>query len=410
MARSSNIYSKIKAHFLAVALPLLFVACGGSGGNNQENNEDATDEGTTQPIEENNPESGLFRLGLCDAEPFPSTQPFNLDPQLEQTRGCVVNYEQVSTDPTTIAFFGTDTYQRRYLVYAPIDLPAEPVPVVFMFHGGTGAVNAESSASLYTHTSFERLADEHGFIVVYGNGLTLQLNGDQVAREGGWFHSCFGPHEGEGIDVQYVREIIDQLDTEVAVDRTKIYATGLSAGGGMALQLAMEAPDLVAAVAPVAPLPWSTDGDWLFECNPDPELGSVSIAMYAATGDRFIPYNQGPGIEFPDSTYPGMEETRDHWLAQMGITGDPVLESRENSVLDDSYEPFTGVTDSFVEVYKYSAGTMGSEFWFFRAEAAGHWWPHPNQSIDFFWEDFGKTNQDIDFAEEAWTFFQRHSK
>jgi len=26
------------------------------------------------------------------------------------------------------------------------------------------------------------------------------------------------------------------------------------------------------------------------------------------------------------------------------------------------------------------------------------------------WETFGKTNQDIDFAAQAWEFFQRHAK
>jgi len=392
---------------LVAFLALILTACGGSDGGGDDN----TDSEGSVGSEPNNPTSELFRLDICDAEPYASIQPFNREPQLEQSAGCVVNYMQSSSDPQTTEYFGTDTFERRYVVYAPLELPTSAVPVVFMFHGGTGAVNAESSASLYTHTSFERLADEHGFIVVYGNGLTLQLSGDQIALDGGWFHSCFAPHGGEGIDVQHVREILDQLESEINIDRTRVYATGLSAGGGMALQLAMEAPDLVAAVAPVAPLPWETEGSWLFECNPATEgLGSVPIAMYAATADRFIPYLQGPGIRFPDNNYPGMEETRDHWLNIMGITGDPVIETRANTVADDSFEEHSGITDSFVEVYKYPEGSMGSEYWFFHAEGAGHWWPHPTQSIDFFWEDFGKTNQDIDFAEEAWKFFERHSK
>jgi hypothetical protein len=32
------------------------------------------------------------------------------------------------------------------------------------------------------------------------------------------------------------------------------------------------------------------------------------------------------------------------------------------------------------------------------------------QSWSGLWEKFGKTNQDIDFADHAWSFFQRHSK
>jgi len=412
MTITSRLVSTTQRHLTlsTAVLALTISSCGGGGGGND--GVPAQPVNDTPPANDNpvdTPDAG-FRLALCDAEPYPSIQPFGLPPELEQSGGCVVNYSQKTTDQAYIDRFGTDTYERRYLVYAPDSLSTVAAPVVFMFHGGDGAVNGESSASLYTHTRFEQLADENNFIVVYGNGMTNGVEDNQIARDGGFFHGCFYEHSGEGIDVQYVREILDQLATELAIDRDRVYATGLSASGGMALQLALEAPDIVAAVAPVAPLPWHTDGAWLHQCNPHEDAGTVSIAMYAATADRFIPYQQGMGIQFPDNSYPGMEETRDHWLAQMGIAGEPTVEVKPNSVSDDAYEPYTGVTDSTVEVYRYPTGVDGVEYWFYKADHAGHWWPNPTQIVDFFWEDFGKTNQDIDFADEAWTFFQRHSK
>jgi len=78
--------------------------------------------------------------------------------------------------------------------------------------------------------------------------------------KGGFLQGCFLEHSGEGVDVTYVRRILDQLETELKIDRSRVFATGLSAGGGMSFQLALEAPDLVAAIAPVAGLPFNPVG------------------------------------------------------------------------------------------------------------------------------------------------------
>lgn len=347
----------------------------------------------------------LYGLSICDADPIVLEGP----PGAIQSAGCVVNYTQTIQDPAYIQEFETDTVQRRYLVYAPVNLPQDPVPVVFIFPG-YGA-NAEAAAFYYTQTRFETLADQYGFVVVYGNGLPFLPAGESGGNQmenGGYFQGCFLEHSGEGIDVQYVREILDQLDTELNIDRNRIYAAGLSAGGGLAFQLALEAPDLVAAVAVVAGLPFQPTGDWLFNCNPDPSLGDVSIAMLAATADTFISYEPGGSVQYPNGRYPGMEQTRDAWLIAMEIFDTPSFQSFPDIVDTDSYEPHSNITSSYIELYKYPSGNLGSEFWYYKAVGAGHWWPNPTQIYADLWDTFGKTNQDIDFADEAWAFFQRH--
>jgi poly(3-hydroxybutyrate) depolymerase len=55
-------------------------------------------------------------------------------------------------------------------------------------------------------------------------------------------------------------------------------------------------------------------------------------------------------------------------------------------------------------------GPDGQEFWYYEAEGMGHRWPNPKQTWSGLWEKFGKTNQDIDFADQAWEFFKRHTK
>jgi polyhydroxybutyrate depolymerase len=351
--------------------------------------------------------SGAKKLRLCTGDPIKLDGPAGE----AQSRGCVVEYEEETSDAALVQKLGAHTSKRRYLVYAPKDMPGTPVPVVFVFHG-YGA-NAEAAAYYYTHTRFETLADRDGFVVVYGNGLPNMPDGESGAgklEEGGYFQGCLLPHSGEGIDVQYVREILDQLETELSIDRKRVYATGLSAGGGLSFELALEAPDLVAAIAPVAGLPFQPKGIWLFNCHPSASVGTTSIAMLAATADPFIAYEPGHNMMYPMAMYPGMEQTRDAWLSAMGISAAATFESFPDIVKTDSYEPQSGATSSQIEVSKYPAGASGSELWYYKATGAGHWWPNPTQTDPSRWPTFGKTNQDVDFADQAWEFFQRHAR
>jgi polyhydroxybutyrate depolymerase len=299
---------------------------------------------------------------------------------------------------------------RRYLVYAPANLPPRPVPVVLVFPGyGT---SAEAVAFYNTNNRFESLADRDGFIVVYGNGLPNRPDaGEKVSiPHGGFLQGCLAEHAGEWIDVQYVRQLLAQLEAELPIDRARTYATGLSAGGGMSFQLALEAPDLVAAIAPVAPLPFQPRGPWLHGCHPRRGHDAISIAMLAATDDPFITYGGGGSREYPSARYPSMEQTRDAWLAAMGLSGPPEVDAFPDVVQTDSYEPDTGRASSTIERQRYRPGPDGRELWYYRAAGMGHAWPNPTQTWPGLWKRFGKANQDLDFADEAWAFFQRHAK
>ena len=347
-----------------------------------------------------------FRLAACTEAPVRLEGP----PGAQQSRGCVATFAQRVSDPATVRRLGVAEVERRYLVYAPAALPVAPVPVVFVFPGYSAS--AEAAAFYYTHTRWEELADRDGFVVVYGNGLPHPPNAREkpAMPKGGFLQGCLAEHAGEGIDVAYVRHIVERLAGEVAVDRTRIYATGLSAGGGMAFELALEAPDLVAAIAPVAPLPFQPAGPWLHGCHPRPGHERVSIAMLGATDDPFVSYAPGGSREYPDGRYPGMEQTRDAWLTALGISGAPTIDVFPDVVQGDSYQPHTGRATSTITRHRYPPGPDKRELWFYKAVGMGHWWPSPTQAWSGLWPRFGKTNQDIDFADEAWTFFQRHAR
>jgi polyhydroxybutyrate depolymerase len=347
-----------------------------------------------------------FRLRLCTEAPVPLQGP----PGATQSRGCVATFRQRLTDPATVAALGASEVERRFLVYAPATLPPRPVPVLLVFPGYSSS--AEAIAFYNTHTRFETLADRDGFVVVYGNGLPNAPNAREHASvpKGGFLSGCLADHAGEGVDVAYVRQLLDRLGAEIAIDKSRIYATGFSAGGGMAFELALEAPDLVAAIAPVAGLPYQPTGGWRLHCHPQPGHERISIAMVAGTNDPFISYTRGSSREYPEARYPGMEQARDAWVAALGLAGPPEIDALPDAVQGDSYKPDTGLDTSTIERQRYRPGPDGRELWYYKATGMGHAWPNPTQTWDKLWSRFGKANQDIDFADEAWAFFQRHVK
>jgi len=88
--------SRFRVLFLIVSLVSLF----GCGGGSSDNSDSET--------------GNTYRLKICDDDPITLDGP----PGAKQSGGCVVNYTQTITDPAYIQYFGTNTVQRRYLVYA----------------------------------------------------------------------------------------------------------------------------------------------------------------------------------------------------------------------------------------------------------------------------------------------------
>lgn len=69
-------------------------------------------------------------------------------------------------------------FERGYLLYVPDSYnPQIPAPLLFDLHGGGGT--AANTIKL-TFGGFNKLADKHGFLVVYPNGLGKQWNDGRV--------------------------------------------------------------------------------------------------------------------------------------------------------------------------------------------------------------------------------------
>ena len=124
--------------------------------------------------------------------------------------------------------------------YVPAGLKG-PAPLVVVLHGCT------QNAAVYDHGSgWSRLADRHGFILLFpeqqrANNPLLCFN---------WF-AANDSQRGMG-EAASIRAMIDAMASAHDVDRSRIFVTGLSAGGAMASVMLAVYPELFAAGAIIA--------------------------------------------------------------------------------------------------------------------------------------------------------------
>ncbi|MBT9492082.1 MAG: prolyl oligopeptidase family serine peptidase [Paucibacter sp.] len=167
---------------------------------------------------------------------------------------------------------------RSYRTYVPKDLP-KGAPLVLVMHGsgeGPGQIRVG------TGYAFERLADQHGFALAYPKSYGSDWNDC----------SRIGDKEFNGVrsdDVGFLSALVDKMVAELALDPARVFATGVSNGGSMALRLALEQPSRYKAVAAVVanvPAPEN------FQCQPAAQK-ATSVMIMNGTEDPLVPYAGG---------------------------------------------------------------------------------------------------------------------
>ncbi|MEH6593043.1 MAG: PHB depolymerase family esterase [Halioglobus sp.] len=274
-----------------------------------------------------------------------------------------------------------DGHIRRYTYYTPSHLARKPA-LVIVGHGSGGS--AEQSRAVFGY-AFEQLAEQYGFYVLYPEGYERHYNGCRKA----------GPYKANILkidDVGFIRDTVSTFVAELGVDQSAVFATGISNGGQMALRLALEAPDLVAAVAPVATSMPSNE-------NMDCTASGVPVAFLLMNGteDPMNPYMGGTvalyGLLGDRGTVLSSFDTVSYWANLAGHTEGPDTIFLPDSVSGDN---------STVEVRRWtSRGRKNVSL--YTIVGGGHNAPHPSMRPP---RIVGGINKDIVAAEEIWGFFQ----
>ncbi len=143
-----------------------------------------------------------------------------------------------------VAAFGANPGALRMLRYLPPGLPAG-APLVVVLHGCT-----QNAAGYDKGAGWSALAERHGFALL----LPEQVRGNNHNTCFNWFDAA-DITRGSG-EVASVRAMVARMLTDRPLDPARVFVTGLSAGGAMTSALLATYPDVFAAGAIIAGLPF----------------------------------------------------------------------------------------------------------------------------------------------------------
>jgi polyhydroxybutyrate depolymerase len=273
-----------------------------------------------------------------------------------------------------------DGMPRKFRWYRPAKVAPSP-PLVFVLHGSRGDGR---EARRTTYYEFDRLADRHGFLAVYPDGYEQHWNDCRA-------HAPYAANAKNIDDVAFFAKMVDFFVAEERANAERVYATGISNGGQLAYRLALELPDRVAAVAPVAA---SLPDDANFDCTRSGK--PVAIMILNGTADPMNPYEGGEvalfGLLGSRGTVLSTDATVAYFAKLAGHHGPPRTVNYPDVATHDH---------SSAELQIWSDGP-GPEVVLLKVEGGGHTFPHP---FHRFPRIIGPTNADLDAAAEIWRFF-----
>ena len=147
---------------------------------------------------------------------------------------------------------------------------AKPTPLVINLHTSMSWPSSSMAIS-----QWNQVADEYGFIVVYPEGTGL---GPKSWERTGSETPARMP------DVIFISDLIDKLEASYNIDKTRVYANGMSNGGGMSFVLSCTLSDRIAAVGMVS-AGLDPRWDWCTDHRP------VPVIDFHGTADPVCPYN-----------------------------------------------------------------------------------------------------------------------
>lgn len=223
---------------------------------------------------------------------------------------------------------------RRWLTYLPSNYDSlvaqgRRLPVIFSFHGRNGSARWQAQIS-----EWHKVAETEGFIVVYPHGL------------GATWTTSIAP---DNRDVQFFLSLLEEIGTRHVIDRERLFLNGSSMGTALTNRIAVQYPQLFAAIAP---------------CY----SGHLSAASYGnaiVRTDVPLPTWQCRGeLEVP-SDFPG------------GTAGETAARNFWRETVNQNFGPPTVLFDGRRTIEVWSDG-LAEYRWQLTAHL-GHFW-HPDQA------------------------------
>lgn len=167
--------------------------------------------------------------------------------------------------------------RRSYVLYVPQRLAERPALLVVLHSSQSNGERMRRDSGY----RFDALADRDGFLVLYPDGFEGHWNDCRKA-------ASYSARQLNIDDVGFLSTMIERLKRERGVAPDRVFVTGYSNGGQMALRMAAEAPDAVDGVAAVAASLPSAEND---ACRPAQQ--PKAALLMNGTLDPINPYAGG---------------------------------------------------------------------------------------------------------------------
>lgn len=264
-----------------------------------------------------------------------------------------------------------DGHERTYRLFDPEPDGDALRPLVLLLHGGGG-----SGEKIARISRFEALAAREGLLTVSPDGIGGSWNDGRPEADG-------------AEDAGFLLALASELMRSHRADPARFYVAGASNGGMMAMRLAHEAGDRIAAVAPVmAALPEALASRF----RPPVPVPAVFIN---GDEDPVLPFHGGE-IRIQRQRRGrvlSVAETVARWAGHNGAAGEPERDT------------LPGPEDAAMRVRWERHPAPRAETLLYIVEGGGHTWPGGEQYMPEWL--IGKTCQHFDANVAIWAFLKR---
>lgn len=255
-------------------------------------------------------------------------------------------------------------------------------PIIFLFHGNGGSADniAGLSHVKAPYIPWFDIAANEGLILVIPDGTIGPKNSQ------GW-NDCRNdaPRIPASDDVGFITTLLDTLKTSLRYDDRKVFMVGTSNGGHFVMRLAQEIPHRMTAFASIV-----ASGPASSKCTNF--TIPVSALFMNGTADPLVPYLGGKA---ENGSVISTDSSIAYWIKRNGTQTTPIISE------------FPQKSSTKVIAYRYPHGLQDTEVMLYKVEGGGHIEPSRRELYTFLWTSFaGTQNEDIESAEEIWSFFK----
>ncbi|MEU2611958.1 PHB depolymerase family esterase [Micromonospora sp. NPDC007271] len=220
---------------------------------------------------------------------------------------------------TQVASFGSNPGNLAMYAYRPDGLPAN-APAVVLLHGCT-----QNASGYFANSGWQKYADLWKFALI----VPQQPAANNSSSCFNWFETG-DTARGQG-EALSIKQMVDHAKTNYGIDASRVYVSGLSAGGAMSAVMLATYPDVFAAGSVIAGIPYrcATSTTTAYSCmspgvDKTPaqwgDLVRGAYSGYAGPRPRVAIWH---GTSDYTVAVANATESRDQWTNVLGVSQTP---------------------------------------------------------------------------------------